>query len=124
MNEPTEEQLKQLHTDIMSGLVMTVEVKHYRRLTDNLNKSYDANKAKNERIEELEAELHNYFEMAAKSYTACGNYQQRIKGLESEIQEVSNQLVDLYNKCNETTAPEVYGTVLGLHERLEQALKD
>ncbi len=44
MDEPTEEQLKQLHKDIMSGLVMIVEVEHYKRLTDNLDKSYDVNK--------------------------------------------------------------------------------
>lgn len=47
----------------------------------------------------------------------------QIKELETEIQEVSNQLYNLYDACNETTEPEVYGTILGLHERLEQALK-
>lgn len=45
---------------------------------------------------------------------------ERVKELKTEIQEVSNQLLDLYDKCNETTKPEFYGTVLGLHERLEQ----
>ena len=47
----------------------------------------------------------------------------RIKYLKAEIQEVANQLIELYNECNETTEPEVYGAILGLHERLEQALK-
>lgn len=47
----------------------------------------------------------------------------RIKKLEDEIQEVSNQLLELYDKCNETAEPEVYGTILGLHERLEQSLR-
>lgn len=42
MNEPTNEQLKELHKDIMSGDVMTLTTEHYRRL--------------NERIAELEAE--------------------------------------------------------------------
>ena len=56
---------------------------------------------------------------------SCGHRNselERIEGLEAEIQEVSNQLIELYNQCSETTAPEVYGTILGLHERLE-ALK-
>ena len=48
---------------------------------------------------------------------------EQIKELEDEIQEVSNQLNDLYELCSETTRPAVYGTILGLHERLEQALK-
>lgn len=48
---------------------------------------------------------------------------ERIKELEGEIQEVSNQLMDLYELCSETTRPAVYGTILGLHERLEQTLK-
>lgn len=48
--------------------------------------------------------------------------QQRIKELKTEMQEVSNQLMDLYDKCQETTKPEVYGTILGLHERLEKLL--
>jgi hypothetical protein len=47
----------------------------------------------------------------------------RIEELEAEIQEVSNQLLELYDNCNETTRPAVYGTILGLHERLEQTLK-
>lgn len=57
MDEPTEEQLKQLRKDIMSGFVMVVEVEHYKRLTDNLDKSYDANKEQAERIKKLEAYL-------------------------------------------------------------------
>lgn len=48
---------------------------------------------------------------------------QRIKEFETEIREVSNQLSDLYELCSETTEPAVYGTILGLHERLERALK-
>ena len=47
----------------------------------------------------------------------------RIKGLETIIQEAANDLYDLYDKCNNTTEPEVYGAILGLHERLELALE-
>ena len=57
MDEPTEEQLKILKEDIMSGRVMIVEVEHYKKLTDNLDKSYDANKQQAERIKDLEAAL-------------------------------------------------------------------
>jgi hypothetical protein len=32
MGEPTKKQLQQLHKDITSGLVMTVETKHYKEL--------------------------------------------------------------------------------------------
>ncbi len=46
----------------------------------------------------------------------------RIADFETEIQEVSNQLMELYDKCGDTTEPEIYGTVLGLHERLEKFL--
>lgn len=56
MDEPTEEQLKILKEDILSGRVMIVEVEHYKRLTDNLDNSYNSNKAKDQRIKELEAE--------------------------------------------------------------------
>lgn len=45
-----------------------------------------------------------------------------IEKLETEMQEVSNQLLELYTDCNETTEPKVYGTILGLHQRLEQFL--
>lgn len=48
---------------------------------------------------------------------------ERNEELEAEMEEVANQLYELYNECNETTEPEVYGTILGLHERLEQFLK-
>jgi len=40
------------------------------------------------RIKELEAELKQYKSMAAKAYTACGNYQQRIKGLETALKSI------------------------------------
>lgn len=74
-------------------------------------------------IEKYKAEYLNEKRMAAKAYTACGNYQQQIGELKTEMQEVANQLMDLYDKCIETAEPEVFGTILGLHERLEEALK-
>ena len=105
----------------------------------------------NKRITDLEAEYLNEKRKAAKAYTACGNYQQQIgeletdkenlrlyasglenaqnlinvrfRNLQTEMQEVANQLMDLYDNCVETTEPEVFGTILGLHERLETALK-
>ena len=55
--------------------------------------------------------------------TGNGKLQERIKELKDEIQEVANQLMELYTDCADKTEPEVYGTILGLHERLEQALK-
>lgn len=48
---------------------------------------------------------------------------ERITELEGKIQEVANQLIELYTDCNETAEPEVYGSILGLHQRLEQFLK-
>ena len=39
------------------------------------------------------------------------------------MEEVSNQLYELYSECADTTEPKVYGTILGLHERLERAVK-
>jgi len=46
-------------------------------------------KLKSKRIEELEAELKHYKSMAAKAYTACGNYQQRIEELEDIMKEIA-----------------------------------
>ena len=102
-------------------------------------------------IEKYKADYLNEKRIAAKAYTACGNYQQQIgeletdkenlrlyasglenaqnlitvrfRNLQTEMQEVANQLMDLYDKCVETTEPEVFGTILGLHERLEESLK-
>lgn len=71
---------------------------------------------KAERIKKLKVE---YGQQATKICVL----ELRIKELEAEIQEVSNQLMDLYTNCNETTEPKDYGFILGLHERLEQALK-
>jgi len=48
------------------------------------------------------------------------------KELKAEMREVSNQLNDLHDICNETTMPGnagIYGTILGLHERLDIALQ-
>ena len=74
-------------------------------------------RVRDERIADLETEYLNEKRMAAKAYTACGNYQQQTGELKTEMQEVANQLMDLYDKCIETTEPEVFGTILGLHER-------
>jgi len=48
---------------------------------------------------------------------------ERITELQNEMQQVSNDLYELYNKCADTTEPEIYGTILGLSERLERFLK-
>jgi len=42
--------------------------------------------------------------------------------LEKEIQAVADQLYELYDNYNETALPEIYGSILGLHERLEIVL--
>jgi len=47
----------------------------------------------------------------------------RIKELEAEMLEISNQLMDLYDSCQKTAEPEIYGAILGLHQRLEQIQK-
>jgi len=44
---------------------------------------------------------------------------ERITELQNEMQQVSNDLYELYNKCADTTEPEIYGTILGLSERLD-----
>ena len=44
---------------------------------------------------------------------------ERITELQNEMQQVSNDLYELYNKCADTTKPEIYGTILGLSERLD-----
>ena len=84
MDEPTEEQLKQLHKDIMSGLVMIVEVEHYRRLTDNLNKSYDANKQQAGRIKEFEEELDAECRVSQMLLAGKKKLKKRIEELEAE----------------------------------------
>jgi hypothetical protein len=41
----------------------------------------------------------------------------------AEVQDVCNQLYELYDETNEICPPHIYGAILGLHERLEIALK-
>lgn len=62
-------------------------------------------------------------EQSDKRIEQINKFKDRIKELEAEIREVSNQLYNLYKLCSDTTSSDVYGTILGLHERLEQALK-
>lgn len=121
MKEPTKKQMEILRKDILSGCVMTVEVEHYKRLTDNLDKTYDANKLLEARIKELEAGQLSFAREMEKKLKAKI---QRIAELENVIQITKNQLYELYDSCNETAEPEVYGTILGLHERLEQFLNE
>ena len=54
---------------------------------------------------------------------ACDLLKEQIEELEAEMEEVSNQLYELYSECADTTEPKVYGTILSLHERLERAVK-
>lgn len=84
MNEPTEEQLKILKKDIMSGRVMIVEVEHYKRLTDNLDESYDSNKMLQEQIKELEVILEYKNEAREQQGEEC----ERRHNLLCEIKEV------------------------------------
>ena len=42
----------------------------------------------------------------------------------AELQEIANLLMELYIDCNETAEPEVYGSILGMHERIELFLED
>ena len=77
----------------------------------------------NKRIGELETDKENLRLYASGLENAQNLINVRFRNLQTEMQEVANQLMDLYDKCIETTEPEVFGTILGLHERLEEALK-
>ena len=44
--------------------------------------------------------------------------------LRRELNEISIQLNELYDKTCNTTPPEIYASILGLHERLDIALQD
>lgn len=70
------------------------------------------------RIKELKADLANYKNIAAKSYTACGNYQERIKELEEALRTIINSLAIIKN-INE----DVPVLIKRLKEYAEQALK-
>ncbi len=78
---------------------------------------------KDTRITELETDKENLRLYASGLENAQNLITVRFRNLQTEMQEVANQLMDLYDKCIETTEPEVFGTILGLHERLETALK-
>lgn len=87
MDEPTDNQLKILRDDIISGRVMIVEVEHYKTLTDNLSKSYDANKEQAERIKELEEKLDDEIQCrrcSAKTEMGCKS-KKRIQELERPL---------------------------------------
>ena len=43
--------------------------------------------------------------------------------LRRELNEISIQLNELYDKTCNTTPPEIYASILGLHERLDMALQ-
>ena len=58
--------------------------KRMRRLFRYIKKLETKLKTKDERIVELEAEYLNEKRIAAKAYTACGNYQQQIGELETD----------------------------------------
>jgi len=79
-----------------------------------------------ERIAELEADAkikQSVCETIEKEVTILNDkLKEQVKKLGAEIQEVSNQLLELYDNCNETAEPEVFGTILGLHERLKKAI--
>lgn len=111
MNETLSDNERDEYEDTILQLKKRIKV-----IQHNRNEIFNQNVRTYKRNKELEAELANEKSVAAKAYTACGNYQ-------AEIQEVSNQLINLYTECNETTEPEVYGTILGLHEGLEIFLK-
>jgi len=77
-----------------------------------------------DRILRLKAERIKELELAKTiGIQACDLLKERIEELEAEMEEVSNQLYELYSECADTTEPKVYGTILGLHERLERAVK-
>ena len=40
-----------------------------------------------------------------------------------EMQEIANLLMELYTDINDTAEPEVYGSILGIHERIELFLE-
>ena len=105
MLDPTNEQLKELHKDIMSGSVMTITTEHYKQQAERIKELEDENEQLQlelenrddynelqERIKELEIESAINFDTAAKAYTACGNYQERIRVLEGALDELCEEL--------------------------------
>lgn len=74
-------------------------------------------------IKELTEELDAECRVSQMLLVVKKKQDKRIKELETEMQEVSNMLMDLYTDCSDSAEPKVYGAILGLHERLEKALK-
>ena len=59
----------------------------------------------------------------ADNIVACSEFTE-INDARTELQEIANLLLELYTDINDTAAPEVYGTILGIHERIELFLED
>jgi len=49
---------------------------------------------------------------------------QEIESLKTELREISRQFCELYDQTCDTTPPEIYASILGLHERLDIALQE
>jgi len=55
----------------------------------------------------------------------CGcDSETELKATKEEMQAIANMLIDLYTDISETESPEVYGTILGIHERIEVFLQE
>lgn len=48
----------------------------------------------------------------------------KIELLEALLREVSNDVYELYNEYADTTPPELYGALLGIHTKIDMGLKD
>jgi len=46
-----------------------------------------------------------------------------IKLLEAMLEEVADDIYELYNECVDSTPPAVYGTLLGIKEKIGLALE-
>jgi len=85
MDEPTNEQLKQLYTDIMSGLVMTVTTEHYKQL-----------EAKNTQLQEQIVVM--YDEAQAENVTLMGKNEQ-LQAEKEKLKELLSIYADHLPTC-------------------------
>jgi hypothetical protein len=62
-------------------------------------------------------------DLNARLHTETAHLQEQIKAKHTLMGEVAQDLLELYDQYVDSVPAELYGSILGLHERLEQALK-
>ena len=126
MLDPTKEQLKELHKDIMSGDVMTITTEHYKQQAEQIKALEAENKDLGDgieivnnagvkirrnleaRIEELEAVLKEWRDKAdseldinAGLHTENAHLHNRIKELETDKQRLRDRLILTENRLDQ-----------------------